>query len=197
MLDKTQAEQIQDPELADVGEEEEAKAEDVGLADPGLDVQLGLDPAAPFQPVLPPLPLQPPQPPPPPHQHSPPPSPPPRPLPLTMSAVQANGNQIALLPTVDVEAGADVDMWIAVFLRMARQFHWIDPVITAAQDAQLALVAKNKLIWKAAFWSTRRGRRSQDRTIGNCPGQPERRSSHTNQWHRSQGRPNGNVQVGH
>jgi hypothetical protein len=53
MLDKTQAEQIQDPELADVGEEEEAKAEDVGLTDPGLDVQLGLDPAAPFQPVLP------------------------------------------------------------------------------------------------------------------------------------------------
>jgi hypothetical protein len=28
-------------------------------------------------------------------------------------AAQANGNQIALLPTFDGEAGSDVDMWIA------------------------------------------------------------------------------------
>jgi hypothetical protein len=38
-----------------------------------------------------------------------------------MSA-QANGNQIALLPTFHEEVGSDVDMWIAVFLGMARQF---------------------------------------------------------------------------
>jgi hypothetical protein len=69
-----------------------------------------------------------------------------------MAVAQANGNQIALLPTFDGEAGADVDMWIAVFLRMARQFNWQDPVITVAQDARLASVAKNKLIRKAAFW---------------------------------------------
>jgi hypothetical protein len=69
-----------------------------------------------------------------------------------MAVAQANGNQIALLPMFDGEAGADVDMWIAVFLRMARQFNWRDPVITVAQDARLASVAKNKLIRKAAFW---------------------------------------------
>jgi hypothetical protein len=74
-------------------------------------------------------------------------------------AVQANGNQIALLPAFDGEAGADVDMWIAVFLRMAQQFNWIDAVITVAQDAQLASVAENKLIGKAVFWldTERRG----------------------------------------
>jgi hypothetical protein len=74
-------------------------------------------------------------------------------------AVQAYGNQIALLPTFDGEAGADVYMWIAVFLQMARQFNWIDAVITAAEDAGLASVAKNKLIGKAAFWldTERRG----------------------------------------
>jgi hypothetical protein len=74
-------------------------------------------------------------------------------------AAQANGNQIALLPTFDGEAGSDVDMWIAVFLRMARQFNWIDTVITAEQDTRLASVAKNKLIGKAVFWldTERRG----------------------------------------
>jgi hypothetical protein len=42
---------------------------------------------------------------------------------------------------------------------MARQFNWLDAVITVAQDAQLASVAKNKLIGKAAFWldTERRG----------------------------------------
>jgi CelD/BcsL family acetyltransferase involved in cellulose biosynthesis len=52
-----------------------------------------------------------------------------------------------------------VDMWIAVFLRMAQQFNWIDTVITVAQDAQLASVAENKLIGKAVFWldTERRG----------------------------------------
>jgi hypothetical protein len=45
-------------------------------------------------------------------------------------AAQANGNQIALLSTFDGEVGSDVDMWIAVFLRTARQFNWIDAVIT-------------------------------------------------------------------
>jgi hypothetical protein len=77
-------------------------------------------------------------------------------------AVQANGNQIALLPTFDVEAVADVDMWIAVFLRMARHFHWIDAVITVAQDARLALVSKNKLIGKAAFWLDTERRRGSE-----------------------------------
>jgi hypothetical protein len=50
-------------------------------------------------------------------------------------------------------------MWIAVFLRMARQFNWIDAVITADQDTRLASVAKNKLIGKTAFWldTERRG----------------------------------------
>jgi hypothetical protein len=67
-------------------------------------------------------------------------------------AAQANGNQIALLRTFDGEAGSDLDMWIAVFLRMARQFSWIDAVITPEQDTRLASVAKNKLIGKAAFW---------------------------------------------
>jgi hypothetical protein len=53
-----------------------------------------------------------------------------------MAVAQATKNQIALLPTFDGEVGADVDMWIAVFLRMARQFNWIDDaVITVAQDA--------------------------------------------------------------
>jgi hypothetical protein len=74
-------------------------------------------------------------------------------------AVQANSNQIALLPTFDGEVGSDVDMWIAVFLRMAPQFNWIDAVITPEQDSRLAPVAKNKLIGKAAFWldTERRG----------------------------------------
>jgi hypothetical protein len=74
-------------------------------------------------------------------------------------ATQANGNQIALLPTFDGEAGSDVDMWIVVFLRMACQFNWIEAVITADQDTRLASVAKNKLIGKAAFWldTERRG----------------------------------------
>jgi hypothetical protein len=40
-------------------------------------------------------------------------------------------------------------MWIAVFLRMARQFNWIDAVITPEQNTRLASVAKNKLIGKA------------------------------------------------
>jgi hypothetical protein len=154
-LDRKQAEeQIQDPVLADVGEDKEDKVELEGPADPGLDAQLGLDPAAPIQQPLPPIP---PQPPPPPHQPSPPP-PQPQPQPPIM-AVQANGNQIALLPTFDGEAGVDVDMWIAVFLRMALQFNWIEAVITVAQDARLASVAKNKLIGKAAFWldTERRG----------------------------------------
>jgi hypothetical protein len=55
-------------------------------------------------------------------------------------------------------------MRIAVFLRMARQFNWIDAVITVAQDAQLASVAKNKLIGKAAFWldTERRGGSESD-----------------------------------
>jgi hypothetical protein len=50
-------------------------------------------------------------------------------------------------------------MWIAVFLRMARQFNWIDTVITPEQDTRQASVAKNKLIGKAAFWldTERRG----------------------------------------
>jgi hypothetical protein len=74
-------------------------------------------------------------------------------------AAQANGNQIVLLPTFDGEAGSDVDMWIAVFLRMAQQLNWIDAVITPDQDTRLASVAKNKLIGKAAFWldTERRG----------------------------------------
>jgi hypothetical protein len=150
-LDRTQAEeeQIQDPVLADVREDEEDEVKLVEPADPGIDEQLGLDPAAP---IHQPLPLLPPQPPPPPRQPSPsPPQPQPQPQPPIM-AVQANGNQIALLPTFDGEAGADVDMWIAVFLRMAQQFNWIDAVITVAQDARLASAAKNKLIGIAAFW---------------------------------------------
>jgi hypothetical protein len=74
-------------------------------------------------------------------------------------AVQANGNQIALLPTFDGEMGSNVDMWIAVLLRMARQFNWIDTVFTAEQNTRLASVAKNKLIGKSAFWldTERRG----------------------------------------
>jgi hypothetical protein len=74
-------------------------------------------------------------------------------------AAQANGNQIALLPTFDGEAGSDVDMWIAVFLQMAQQFNWIDAVITVDQVTSLASVAKNKLIGKAALWldTERRG----------------------------------------
>jgi hypothetical protein len=74
-------------------------------------------------------------------------------------SVQSNCNQIALLSTFDGEAGADLDMWIAVFLRRARQFNWIDGVITVNQDTQLASVAKNKLIGKAAYWldTERRG----------------------------------------
>jgi hypothetical protein len=42
---------------------------------------------------------------------------------------------------------------------MARQFNWIDAVITPDQDTKLASVAKNKLIRKAAFWldTERRG----------------------------------------
>jgi hypothetical protein len=43
-------------------------------------------------------------------------------------------------------------MWITVFLRMARQFHWIEAIITAEQDTRQASVAKNKFIGKAAFW---------------------------------------------
>jgi hypothetical protein len=154
-------EEEQDPEaLSDVGKDKD-KAELEGLAEPdppgpGLD-KLGLDPAAPRLRPLPPIaPLT-----------SPPPSPQPSPLPPQpqhqpqppILAAQANGNQIALLPTFDGEAGSDVDMWIAVFLRMARQFNWIEAVITAEQDTRLASVAKNKLIGKTAFWldTERRG----------------------------------------
>jgi hypothetical protein len=162
-LDQPEEEQIQDPVLADVSkDEEDAELEGHADPDPGLDNQLGLDPAAPIIRQLPPLTPQPP--PSPPRQPSPPPpQPQPHPLPPIM-AVQANGNHIALLPTFDGEAGADVDMWIAVFLRMARQFYWIDAFITVAQDARLALVAKNKLIGKAAFWldTERRGRSETD-----------------------------------
>jgi hypothetical protein len=132
-------EEEQDPKvLSDVGEDED-EAELEGHAEPhppgsGLDV-LGLDPAAPR---LQPLPLIIPQPPPPPSpQPSPPPSPPPPPPPQPpIMAVQANGNQIALLPTFDGEMGSNVDMWIAVLLRMARQFNWIDAVITAEQNTR-------------------------------------------------------------
>jgi hypothetical protein len=35
---------------------------------------------------------------------------------------------------------------------MARQFNWIEAVITPEQDTRLASVAKKKLIGKAAFW---------------------------------------------
>jgi hypothetical protein len=170
-LDRTQAdEQIQDPVLADVGEDKEDKVEPVGPANPGLDAQLGLDPAVPIQQLLPPLP---PQPPPLPRQPSlpPPPQPQPQPQPQPpIMAVQAYGNQIALLPTFDGEAGADVYMWIAVFLQMARQFNWIDAVITAAEDAGLASVAKNKLIGKAAFWlDTERRGGSETDLLGHRP----------------------------
>jgi hypothetical protein len=79
-------------------------------------------------------------------------------------AVQANGNQIALLLTFDGEAGADVDMWIVFFLRMARQFNWLKAVITVAQDAQLVSVAKNKLIGKAG--RTRKDEEDQKQTFG-------------------------------
>jgi hypothetical protein len=74
-------------------------------------------------------------------------------------AAQANGNQIALLPTFDGEVGSEVDMLIEVFLRMARQFNLIDAVITPDQDTRLASVAKNKHVGKAAFWldTERRG----------------------------------------
>jgi hypothetical protein len=48
--------------------------------------------------------------------------------------------------------GSDMDMWIAVLLRMARQFNWIDAVITPEQNTRLDSVAKNKLIGQAAFW---------------------------------------------
>jgi hypothetical protein len=71
-------------------------------------------------------------------------------------AAQAYGNQIALLPSFYGEVGSDVVRWIAVFLRTARQFNWIDAVKTPEQEAS---VAKNKLIGKAAFWldTERRG----------------------------------------
>jgi hypothetical protein len=149
----------QDPALSDVGEDED-EAELVGLAGPdlpGLDEQLGLDPAAPRIRPLPPLPPQP-SPPPSPQPSPPTPQPQHQPQPPIMAA-QANRNQIALLPTFDGEAGSDVDMWIAVFLPMARQFNWIDAVITPNQDTRLASVAKNKLLGKAAFWldTERRG----------------------------------------
>jgi hypothetical protein len=157
-LDQPEEEQIQDPVLSDISEDEDdAELEGLAVPDPGLDEQLGLDPAAPRIRPLPPLPPQP-SPSPPLQPSPPPPQPQPQPQPLIMAA-QANGNQIALLPTFDEEAGADVDMWIAVFLRMARQFDWIDAVITADQDTRLASVAKNKLIGKVAFWldTERRG----------------------------------------
>jgi hypothetical protein len=100
-LDRKQAEeQIQDPVLADVREDKEDEVELVGPDNPGLDAQLGLDPAAPIQRPLPPLP---PQPPPLPRQPSP---PPPQPQPQAqppIMAVQANGNKIALLPTFNPE----------------------------------------------------------------------------------------------
>jgi hypothetical protein len=73
-LDQTQAEkeQIQDPLLSDVSEnEDDAELEGLAVPDPGLDEQLGLDPAAPRIRPLPPLPPQPP--PSPPRQPSPPP----------------------------------------------------------------------------------------------------------------------------
>jgi hypothetical protein len=145
-------EEEQDPALSDVSEDED-EAELVGLAVPnlpGLDEQLGLDPAAPRIRPLSPLPPQP-SPPPSPQPSPPPPQPQPQPQPPIMAA-QANGNQIALLPTFDGEAGSDVDMWIAVFHRMAQQFNRIDAVITPDQDTGLASVDKNKLIGKAAFW---------------------------------------------
>jgi hypothetical protein len=152
-------EEEQDPEaLSDVGKDED-EAELEGHAEPnppgpGLD-ELGLDPAAPRLRPLPPIIPQP----------SPPPSPKPSPLPSPpppqppIMAAQANGNQIALLPTFNGEVGSDVDMWIAVFLRMALQFNWIDAVISPEQSTRLASVAKNKLIGKAAFWleTERRG----------------------------------------
>jgi hypothetical protein len=148
-----------DPEaLSDVGEDED-EAELEGLAEPNppspaLD-ELGLDPAAPRLRPLPPIAPQtspPPSPQPSPSTSPPPPQPP-------IMAAQANGNQTALLPTFDGEVGSDVDMWIAVFLRMARQFNWIDAVIAPEQDTRLASMAKNKLIGKAAFWldTERRG----------------------------------------
>jgi hypothetical protein len=103
-------EEEQDPALSDVGEDED-EAELEGLAGPnlpGLDEQLGLDPAAPR--IRPPPPL-PPQPSPPlsPQPSPPPPQPQHRSQPPIMAA-QANGIQIALLPTFGGEAGSDVDM---------------------------------------------------------------------------------------
>jgi hypothetical protein len=88
-----------------------------------------------------------------------------------MAAAAPNVSQIALLPAFDGEPGSAVDMWIAVFLRMARQFTWIGGnAPNAEQDAQLASVAKNKLIGKAAFWldTERRGGAETDlwETIG-------------------------------
>jgi hypothetical protein len=140
-LDHPEEEQIQDPVLSDVSkDEDDAELEGLSVPDPGLDEQPGLDLAAPrIRPLLP-LPPQP-SPPLPPQPSPPPPQPQPQPQPPIMAA-QANGNQIALLPSFDGEACADVDMWIAVFLRMARQFNWIDAVITADQDTRLASVAK-------------------------------------------------------
>jgi hypothetical protein len=137
--------------------EDYAELEGLAVLNPGLDKQLGLDPTAHRIRPLPPLPPKP-SPPPPPQPSPPPPQPQPQPQPPIMAA-QANGNQIALLPTFGGEAGADVDMWIALFLRIALQFNWIDTVITANQDTRLASVAKNKLIGKAAFWldTERRG----------------------------------------
>jgi hypothetical protein len=140
--------------LEDVDEEEdETELEELVNPPPGPDIEeLGPDPAFHVQalPQLPPLP---------PPSPSPPASPPPPPPPPPIMAAQANGSQIALLPTFDGEAGSDVDMWISVILRMARQFSWIDAVITAEQSTRLASVAKNKLIGKAAFWldTERRG----------------------------------------
>jgi hypothetical protein len=152
-------EEEQDLEALSGVSEDEDEAELEGHAEPhppgpGLD-ELGLDPTAPrLQPLPLILPQQPPPSPPP--QPSPPPSPPPQP---PIMIVPANGNQIALLPTFDGEMGSDVDMWIAVLLRMARQFNWINAVITPEQNTRLASVAKNKLIGKAAFWldTERRG----------------------------------------
>jgi hypothetical protein len=128
-------EKEQDPEaLSDVGkDEDEAELEGLAKPDPpgpGLD-ELGLDPVGPRLRPLPPIAPQP-SPTPYPQPSPPPPQPQHQPQPPIMAA-QANGNQIALLPTFNGEAGSDVDMWIAVFLLMACQFNWIDAVISPEQ----------------------------------------------------------------
>jgi hypothetical protein len=103
-LDQPEEEQIQDPVLSDVSKDEDnAELEGLAVSDPGLDEQLGLDPAAPRIRPLPPLAPQP-SPSPPPQPSPPPPQPQLQPQPPIKKDLKLTFGKLSMLTRTQIQS---------------------------------------------------------------------------------------------